>query len=173
MIQYDYNKEEDQEMVTEVVPIAGSYEASHGRNLDAQITRLKGSSSNSDSEREGVRVELNGGMKPFDAKNGVKQKAIIEFECDASLDGLEGVVEAGKPGKEEKKQRSAEDDEEGGDDEEEKKSSLQFVSYKEESEKLEVLRLQWKTKYACERDVDTGSGSTSSHWGFFTWLIIM
>ena len=183
MIQYDYNKVENLEMVTDVVPIAGSYETSHGRNLDAQLTRLKGSASNSDAEREGVRVELNGGMKPFDKKNGVKQKAIIEFDCDASLTGLEGVEEGGVSKGEDTRRRRAEGEEDGeeegdGDGEEESDgeaddSSLQFISYKEEGDNTEVLRLTWKTKHACERDVDSGSGSKSSHWGFFTWMIIM
>jgi hypothetical protein len=44
-----------------------------------------------------------------------------------------------------------------------------------------ILRLDWRTKYACpttaenppeKDDPDTGS-QDSKHWGFLTWLIIM
>lgn len=53
--------------------------------------------------------------------------------------------------------------------------SLQFLSYKAESE-TDVLRLKWRTKYACEGvKAPSGSGGSSSSggWGFFTWLLII
>jgi hypothetical protein len=51
--------------------------------------------------------------------------------------------------------------------------SLRFCGYDIEDgpkdKKIRTLRLEWRTKYACENVNDDGG----SHWGFFTWFIIM
>ncbi|MCJ1303471.1 hypothetical protein MMC08_006281, partial [Hypocenomyce scalaris] len=65
-----------------VIPIAGSYPHDSGRTLDPKWTRLKTSSSHADSEKEGIRLEMHGGMFPL--HDGRKQKAVIEFLCDTS-----------------------------------------------------------------------------------------
>ncbi|KAK5242509.1 type II membrane protein, partial [Cryomyces antarcticus] len=83
-------------------------------------------------------------------------------------EGEDGKAEDG--GKEGEKQK---DPDEG--------KSLRFVSYKPEGDHgVGTLRLEWHTKYACEsqKDVDDSppSGKTpssSSHWGFFTWFLII
>ncbi|KAF1996364.1 hypothetical protein P154DRAFT_416157, partial [Amniculicola lignicola CBS 123094] len=58
------------------------------------------------------------------------------------------------------------------------KKSLRFCGYQLEDvgdkkdKQVKVLRLEWRTKWACKnapRDADNGS----SHWGFFTWFIII
>lgn len=182
-VKSNYNPAENKEEVTEVRPIAGDYEYSHGRGLSPHLTRLKGSASHSDAEKEGVRVELSGGRFPFDKNSGKPQKAIIEFECDAKRTGLEGL-EKGSGGKpvedDEKDERRMRRRAEGDDDDDEKEppekqSSLQLVSYKNEGEEdkaVDVLRLNWKTKYACEGQKDVPSKSKAS-WGFFTWFLIM
>ena len=61
------------------------------------------------------------------------------------------------------------------DDKQDDGKSLTFVSYGAIDEKTDVLRLNWRTKYACEdfEDDDDDSSNKSSHWGFFTWFIIM
>ncbi|KAL8706633.1 MAG: hypothetical protein Q9201_000330 [Fulgogasparrea decipioides] len=61
------------------IPIAGQYTLHGGTELDPSITRLKTSSSASDREKEGFRLELHGQKYP--AKNGRRQKAVIEFLC--------------------------------------------------------------------------------------------
>ncbi|KAI4248881.1 MAG: hypothetical protein L6R40_000893 [Gallowayella cf. fulva] len=61
------------------IPIAGQYTLHGGTELDPEITRLKTSSSASDREKEGFRLELHGPKYP--AKNGKKHKAVIEFLC--------------------------------------------------------------------------------------------
>jgi len=179
------NTASDKQMITQVVPIAGNYEASHGRGLDPKFERLKGSSSHSDAERDGVRVELGGGRYP-DSRNGRDQKAIIEFECDPERTGLEGLEDLEERAAKVNADGEKEDD--GDDKEKEKnKSSLQFVSYKaegNEGDETNVLRLSWKTKYACEaaagddkddkgKEGDKGDGSKKAGWGWFTWLLIM
>lgn len=92
--------------------------------------------------------------------------AVIEFFCDKDRTGNEDVD--GNP-----------DDKDDGDDENEKKTSnrsLQLLSYKDEtkgdSDVIGVLRLKWRTKFACADHVDEPS-APGGHWGFFTWFIIM
>lgn len=161
-------------------PIAGTFDASHGRSLEPDITRLKGSKSHEDSTREGLRVELNGGYSSNSKDTSRTQQAIIEFECDHDRTGLEEVeeVDGDAPSRRDEDDKADkdknEDDKDGKDDKD--KASLQFVSYKEEHDKRDVLRLKWRTKYACEKRSDSGKDdhdSPSSHWGFFTWMFIM
>ncbi|KAI1768900.1 autophagy-related protein 27 [Hypoxylon sp. FL1150] len=54
--------------------------------------------------------------------------------------------------------------------------SLIFNSYQplDENSNIDVLRLTWLSKYACEKREDGGSDDQpSSHWGFFTWVVIL
>lgn len=137
----------------DVIPVAGDID---GRHADASVKRLKAS----DPEREGLRVTLNGGL--YDKTN---QQAVIEFICDPDRTGLEG-----NEGTKQKRE------DENNEKENEKDKSLKFVSYDTDNTELHVLRLEWKTKYACEgtrgEDPDPTPDPRSS-WGFFTWFIIM
>lgn len=149
-----------------------------GRGLEPVVTRLKGDKVNSE-EREGVVVEVHGGKYPND-KGGRRQKGIVEFLCDRDVTGNEGFDEDETGSR--MRRREAKD----GDDDEEPKEpelpdldqgkNLEFVSYKREDE-IDVLRLRWKTKYACEDAIDKKDpdeeGSKSKGWGFFTWFIIV
>jgi hypothetical protein len=146
-----------------------------GRKMDPKFTRLKNDASNSD-EKEGVRVELHGGKYA-----GKPQKAIVEFLCDTSVSGNEGFEDekggAIDPRAYGRMQRR--DDKDDGDEEPDlpdldKGKNLKFLSYKEEGEN-EVLRLQWKTKFACEnaKDAKDPDQEKSAGWGFFTWFIII
>ncbi|ORY13418.1 autophagy-related protein 27 [Clohesyomyces aquaticus] len=172
------------------IDIAGTYAMGAGRSIDAQFSLLRNSKSHSDASREGVRAELHGGRFPFDEtkKNGLDQMAIIEFVCDKERTGL------GKGEKDDKEKEDDKDDDKDGDkdgDKEEKDvpsrlgrraddqcedsdADLRFCGYREEDIKKDqtaaVLRLEWRTKYACE---DAEDDSVSSHWGFFTWFIII
>jgi hypothetical protein len=99
------------------------------------------------------------------------QRAIIEFQCDEDRSGNEGSEEK-------KRRRDGEEDDSKSDDEEKSTSSLTFVSYGALDDKTDVLRLNWRTKYACEdhadRDDEDGEGgSQKASWGFFTWFILM
>lgn len=97
----------------------------------------------SDVNKEGVRVELHGGVYP---PLGEKQKAVVEFICDKDKTGLEGQERGGKVI--------------------DGVMSLKYSGYEEN-----VLKLEWRTKQACEQQA--GGGDGGSHWGFFTWFIIM
>lgn len=171
--------------------IAGTYTMQNGPNaiLEPTFELLRDSKSNSDASREGVRVGLHGGRHPFDLKDGVKQRAIIEFVCDREREGDEGTEKDNNEHEEEPKKGEGEDKGEDGDKKEEKKlsrrdgekgkcedskASLRFCGYEDEQTdkdpKVKTLRLEWRTKYACE-DAPVPDGG--SHWGFFTWFIIM
>lgn len=184
-IEESYNPADNSHTITKVIPIAGEYATSHGRHLDPVLTRLKNSASHSDSGREGVRVEFNGGSYPFEKSKGLKEKAIIEFVCDPDRTGLEHVenktrTDSKDEKKEEKRAEGGEDKGKEGDEDDETKPedepSLQFVSFNVEGEpdrQVQVLRLNWRTKYACEGKTEHAPSSKSNHWGFFTWFLIM
>lgn len=123
----------------------------------------------------GLRLELHGGTYLKQS-----QMAIIDLQCDPERTGNEkSPVKKGKDDADERPRNAGSDEnddpKEGDDDED--NNSLHFVSYKKEGDQ-QILRLDWRTKYACEsyeEDDDEGSGKdgTSKHWGFFTWFIIM
>lgn len=160
-IEHTINEADDKDIITGVIPIAGDLKDGGGGNLDAQWTRLSTSPSHADSEKEGLRVELNGGVY-----NKRKQTAIVELICDKERTGLEGEIEP-----EDQYESRGEDQAE----ESPNAASLTFLKYGPASDDSDsdVLRLEWRTKHACEGPRDDEGGSTSSHWGFFTWFIIV
>jgi hypothetical protein len=186
----------DRETTIQPIEIAGTYTSIDiHRTIDARFELLRDSKSNSDAEREGVRAELHGGRFPFDEKkkHAMEQRAIIEFVCDKDRTGLEGLEDDKEEdhGKDDKDNKGDKEDKgdndkqedgkagrlrprEDGEEDEHDKKSLRFLSYKVEDtdkdKKVHTLRLEWRTKYACE---DAPDDVASSHWGFFTWLIIM
>lgn len=207
----------DTNTIDEVVAIAGSLENVGGSLFEYEATRLKTSDSNSDSQKEGLRLVLKGGKHPLDGavKDRREQRAIVEFLCDPERKGDEGEWEAedkyekdtklrrradnksddgkdedkkddGKKDDDKKDDDKKGDDDKGGDDGKEKSSvehqlknkdaALVWESYQKEKD-IDVLRLTWHTKYACEkRDPNDGEdegGNSSSHWGFFTWFVII
>lgn len=144
--------------IDQIIPVAGNYEGS-GKSLDPYYERLK----ESDAALNGLRMTLKGGSY---AKK--EQKAIIEFQCDEE-----------RTGNEEMEKKARRDDRKEGEDDEENadKKSLTFVSYGDVDGKTDVLRLNWRTKYACEdqadRDDEDDEESKKGGWGFFTWFILM
>ncbi|KAI5287577.1 hypothetical protein KEM54_005889 [Ascosphaera aggregata] len=167
--------------VTGTIPIAGNYVSDSGNTLDPKVTRLK----SMNAEREGLDIELHGGQYPFESKDGRRQKAVIQMICDSTRSGLEESVEesSGELVSGNNRPVSRNDtinvrEDKSGDDNGDKGApkkvpSLQFISYGPVDE-MDVLRLDWISKYACEDYKDkTDAGSKSSSWGFFTWFIIM
>jgi len=157
------NPIENTDSILGVIPIAGDLKDYQGGDLNAIPTRLRSSASHSDSEKEGLRIELNGGVY---LKR--KQKAIVEFICDKDRTGLENNYRGEDEYEPEKRGVSLLEDgeEEGGVE----GPSLTFKSYgpdKSDGE-MDVLRLEWKTKFACE-DTET----VKKGWGFFTWFILI
>lgn len=169
-------------LIRETIPIAGEYSHTQGGSLDPKWTRLKTSSATADKGREGLRLEMHGGM--YKEKHGSKtrkkkQKAIIEFICERTPDEDERrrdeVLRINDKGEDEDQDDG--DDDDVGDDrgeliEDGHGGTLKFISFEDEEE-FNTLRLEWKTKYACEDSKDSGESSRSGHWGWFTWFIIM
>lgn len=174
--------------------IAGELKGKDGGHLNHEVQRLKTSDSNTDSKKEGLRLIMNGGSRN---QMGDKraQRAIIEFLCDPDREGTEGEA---KPGEEYDdgngpiERRGEFDpflyaaaDGDNGDEDKPKgpiqlgsaNASLIFDSYGklDSDHDMDVLRLTWKTKYACEKRADDGGSSSggSSFFRFFTWLVIM
>lgn len=165
-------KKDNTTRVEHVVPIAGDY-IHQGRGWDPKWQLLKNGGSHADAEREGLLIEFNGGRYPFDdTKKGVQQKAVVEFICDRERTGLEGDEEDKRPKEDGDEKDRRRRDEDGG--EEKKDRSLKYVSYKNEGEPaVGVLRLDWRTKYACEDAVNNPDLHPKGGWGFFTWFLIM
>lgn len=174
--------DEDEIDQNRTFPIAGMDHLGSG-NKDAEITRLK----KLDPSTEGVRVKLSGGRIIEEAKPAKPASAVIDFQCDPDRTGLEGLKNDDELDQEKKRRLRRDDDEEedddddkeDGDDEDKPKDndrSLQFKYFGlADDKKSYVLKLDWRTKHACEngkRD-DTPVSNGGSHWGFFTWLIIM
>lgn len=194
----------DQDSITKVIAIAGALENAGGAQFEHELTRLKSSDSNSDSQKEGLRLVLKGGKHPLTGpvKERKEQKAVIEFLCDQNRKGTEGEWDSeDKYEKASENRRRAEDDKKGKDEKDDGKkddgkkdgdgqdssiehqlktanASLIWEGYSKEKD-VDVLRLTWHTKYACEKrdgndDKDKDGGDdVSSHWGFFTWFVIM
>lgn len=158
-------------IISDVIGVAGDYSLSHGAPLDAKATRLK----TSDVDAEGIDLELHGGRY-----NDKKQKAVISLICDKEKTGNEGFDE--KSQEKSFSRRDADDD--NGDDQndgprykQDPNNALQFVSYGEVEDgksRIDVLRLTWRTKYACEDfEGDEDEPTKKAGWGFFTWFILM
>lgn len=192
---------DDIDNVDKVIAIAGNLENYGGKAFDYEAARLKSSDSHSDSKKEGLRLTLKGGKYPLTGpvKQRREQRAVIEFLCDHDKTGLEGEWESedrydgdnklrarADDKDDDKKGEEDEDDGESGIDHQLKKddAALIWESYGlNDKEDADILRLTWYTKHACEKprddkdggdkEDDDNDGDSSSHWGFFTWIIIM
>ncbi|KAI0885071.1 autophagy-related protein 27 [Annulohypoxylon maeteangense] len=181
--------------------IAGNLENVGGHPLDPEVTRLSTSDSNSDSKKEGLRLVMKGGFDKTDSGQKREQRAIIEFLCDSARNGTEGEYDPADDkyelGDDPLMARTnpllfrADGDKGDGDDNGGDKTpkevqlgidgdpSLIFESYEPmaEDSNIDILRLTWKSKYACEKRSDDGPGDSGEkpdpHWGFFTWLVIL
>ena len=157
------NTVENKTAIIKSIPIAGEFSHSIGGALDPKWTRLKSSASNADKEKEGVRLEMNGGKDD----GGQKQKAIVEFLCDN--DSVDGRRSDPLVAKDEEEDGTGEDEDKKGEEvDDEHGGKLKYVSWDVE-EGTKVLRLDWTTKYACENAKDDGTVSSSGHWGEFGW----
>jgi len=164
------NKEEKVDAIQDVFPVAGELQDAGGKSLEPKWAILK------DSTKEGISVELSGGFNEDNGKTK-PQKAIVEFICDKDVEGTENLYDP--EDKYETKVLSATAEEPK--DEKKKNGTcmydLSFGGY-DQSQEIDVLKLSWRTKYVCA-DVEQSPAkggdpkSSSAHWGFFTWFILM
>ncbi|KAK5275079.1 type II membrane protein, partial [Exophiala xenobiotica] len=134
-----------------------NFDSSTGKSLDPKVTRLKAQDVNAD----GLQIEFNGGYY-----NKRKQRAVIQLQCDKERTGNEERRKGKRDGKEK--------EEDPEDPEEPTTSSLAFVSYGpvEGKEQMDVVRFNWRTKYACEDYADSDEAKKTG-WGLFTWFILI
>ena len=166
VVSWNPTDDPDQEhaQVDNIIPVAGNMQMSNGGSLDPKTTKLK----DTDSELDGIQVELHGGFW-----GNKKQKAVINFECDKARTGNEGNEDATK-----ERRSVVVRDKDDDTKEEPNPNSLTFISYGsvEGKENVDVLRLNWRTKYACEdmeEDDDDDQTEKKGGWGFFTWFVLM
>ena len=165
------NNKEHKNEILHVIPTAGDYSTTGYvgvGDFNPKLKRLSTSTVQSDRDKEGIRLTMEGGRYP---KKGVKnsrpQKAVVEFLCDRNatenkrkaLFSREEDADESDDGEddsnnEENKEREQTDDGEG--------ETLKYISY-DIVEKNEVLSLKWKTKYACEDAADGENNSSSGH----------
>ena len=151
---------------------------STGEHLNPRATRLKTSPSPTDRKREGVRLLLHGAKYPPD------KQAVIDFLCDRKeqdrrrrdVSGIAMRDEDGGDGGDGGDEKGGDEGDpiptDGQESEDGEGGKLKFLSY-EEVQGTDVLSIEWTTTYACEDSTPGGDSSSSGHWGFFTWLIIM
>ncbi|KAG9233814.1 autophagy-related protein 27 [Amylocarpus encephaloides] len=175
-VQYLVTDDGKNRNLEETYPIAGDLKESKGfGHLDPKWQRLSTLPSNDDSKKEGLVIDLHGGYKE---DGGRKQNAIIEFQCDKTRSGLENLPREGEReeatllGREHVSEKSEEPETPPADD---KTPSLTFDSYGPwpKSPEQDLLRLTWKTKWACEDAKKQHDAENASHWGFFTWFILI
>ncbi|KAK3314769.1 autophagy-related protein 27 [Apodospora peruviana] len=187
-IKHGWRNDPKESSILSVVSIAGDLLNHGGKAFSYDVKRLSTSESKDDSDKEGVRVTLKGGL--YQSR---EQRAVVEFLCDRNRTGLEGEWDSEdkyEPGQAEEKRRRAE---EGGGDGDDKKpppedevgfeerqlkkenAALVWEGYKRSPDgKMDTLFLKWHTQYACETGVEQPSADEESrHWGFFTWIVIL
>ncbi|KAF3766050.1 hypothetical protein M406DRAFT_231604, partial [Cryphonectria parasitica EP155] len=195
--------DETEYKVIDVMSIAGDLQnRGVSKGLDVTATRLKTSDSTSDSKKQGVRIRMHGGRHPLQS-GGREQRAIVEMLCDPDKTGKEGEWDTAKDGYEQvpvatdpenaaRLRRRDEGDEGDNDDDDDDDdvgdgvetserqllkpdAALIFDSYGPLADdgNVDVLRLTWHTKLACEDHEEEGGSGKSGHWGFFTWLVIL
>lgn len=189
-----------------MVAIAGGLENAGGSQFDYEATRLKSSDSNSDAQKEGLRLVLKGGKHPLTGPVSERrnQKAVIEFICDPDKTGTEGewtsedeyekAPKTKRRAADDKDDKKEKDDKDGDNKDDDGKTdsaiehqlknenaALIWEDYAKEKD-VDILRLTWYTKYACEKrdggkdggkDDDREPSDSSASWGFFTWFVIM
>lgn len=156
------SQDDGADIFVNAIPIAGELKEKGGDHIDSKWTRLKTSDSSTDSEKEGLRLTINGGFrKDADSGKTKSQKANIEFLCDKDLEGDENLWNPEDQYDDKFKRQEAGN------------SSLTFLKYDQSNADVDVLHLQWSTKYACESSKQEEDAKKSEHWGFFTWFILM
>ncbi|KAG9191566.1 hypothetical protein G6011_10300 [Alternaria panax] len=197
----DLSKDDNSTMTP--IDIAGTYSTQNGRNIDAKFENLGHSKSNKDAGLEGVRATLNGGRFPFDSKReGVNQRAIIEFVCDKERTGLEGDEMDKSPhedgdkddaddadDKDGKDAKNTKDDDQGDGKKQDKlqprednakskcadnDNSLRFCGYDLETEGKDKSVQTLRLEWRTKYAcADAPSPDGGSHWGFFGWFFII
>lgn len=140
--------------------------------MDAQWKLLQNSPSAGSTEKEGLQLEVGGGFFGK-GKDKRSQKAIVDFICDKERTGLEHLWTSEDKYTEKMKRAEGEDGDKEPVVDDKDLPSLTFLQYDTSGDSTDILHLQWRTKYACVGAKEEKDAENSSHWGFFTWFIII
>ena len=157
------NAVDGSESESRAFPIAGLEHLGQG-SKDPEVTRLK----KIDPDREGLMVRLAGGQYIDENKAKKDAAAVIEFQCDHTRSGLEGLDTTDESDQEAEEKRLRAREEISA-----RTPSLQFKSFGPSDNNSYVLKLDWLTRYACDDYLSGKKGDSSGAWGFFTWFIVM
>lgn len=145
---------------------------------------------------------MKGGFKTTEDGAKRKQQTVIDFVCDKDRNGTEGEYDSEDKYESALSiaARADGDDKDGEDKDGEDVTpskevqlgldndpSLIFDRYgvSDSDTNVDVLHLTWSSKYVCESKTDDGSDGSddgdedggaqkpSSHWGAFTWIVIL
>ncbi|KAI0438529.1 autophagy-related protein 27 [Xylaria telfairii] len=187
--------------IEEVTPLAGELQNHGGAALDPKVSQL--SKVDPESGREGLRVIFQGGLGYTDTLVKHKKQTVIDFVCNKDLDGTEGeydsedkYVARAEDDKSQENENGDEDNDKDKDDDDDddddappkevqlgldKNPSLVFDRYgpSDSDTNVDVLHLTWSSKHVCQSKKDEGGDEDSdvkkpsSHWGAFTWIVIL
>lgn len=164
-----------------MVPIAGDLKGEGGSDLDATWEFLDAvSPPQTEGKENGLRVNIHGGFFGT-GEDKRAQMAMVDFLCDKDKTGLENLWEPEADDQYTKRMSGGAQVAKDEDDAEEKKKgtndkdtpSLRYIKYDTGSGEADVLHLEWSTKYACKDVRKEPTSQDGSHWGFFTWFIVM
>jgi len=166
-------KAPDIDTIQDAFSIAGDLADYGGKSLDPKWQLLKESTSHEDSKKDGILLEVFGGWNDVKVEGkeiNKPQKAIVEFLCDKTRNGDENLYNPEDKYESEAVKRAEDGEKKEG--EEDKTPSLEYVDYNQAGE-TDVLRLRWRTKFACEDAKGEKDAEKGASWGFFTWFILM
>lgn len=118
-----------------------------------------------------MSLELSGGKynerRPDGKYEEKPQQALIRFLCSEKGDKTEKRDVDDGEGEDHSKF-----DDRGEEQSDGQNGTIKYISW-DVGDKIDTLRLDWTTQYACRGQNSQPEGKSSGHWGFFTWLIIM
>ncbi|KAI0102440.1 autophagy-related protein 27 [Nemania sp. FL0031] len=193
------NTEHKTDEIDDVTPLAGDLEHSGGAPLDPEISRL--SKIFPDSDKKGLRVILKGGIDSNKRKKRTIIDFVCNKDLDGTEGEYESEDKYESALSRRAEDDKNEDEDKGKDKDEdensppkevqlgiEKNPSLVFERYgpSDSNSDIDILHLTWSSKYVCESKADDGKGDPDgsgdedgdakkpgSHWGGFTWVIII
>ncbi|KUJ21570.1 uncharacterized protein LY89DRAFT_377990 [Mollisia scopiformis] len=175
-VERDVTKDGKADSLMDSWPLAGDLRDYGGKDLNAKWESLSESNSHADSEKEGLRLSMNGGLHKVNNEQRA-QKVIVEFICDHDLFGDENLWDPEDHYESVPDKRAEGDDTDGPKNGETQDPtgapSLQFLKYDRSGTDMDILRLSWRTRFACLDAGDEKTRDPNGHWGFFTWFIII
>ena len=160
-------RRDDETLPDGAYPIWRNYEL-EGAPSNPKTERLKDSVSNSDSEKEGLRLAVGGG-----SRNSVPQRAVIEFICKRTENSAQSITTKYKGRDDGDKDSEHPDWDDARKADDGAGGEIEVLPYSEDSSQKDVLRLNWHTPHGCEDSASSRNGTSSGGWGFFSWFFFI